>query len=71
MATPHVTGTVALCFGNGGAAGPCAGLTPAQVIQKIRADAQANTTAANGFAGDPNHAISGNYFGYLVFAGGY
>jgi subtilisin len=71
MATPHVSGTVALCFGNGGVAGPCAGMTPAQVIQKIRADAQANATAANGFAGDPNHAVTGKYFGFLVSAGGY
>jgi subtilisin family serine protease len=71
MATPHVTGTVALCFGNGGVTGPCAGLTPAQVIQKIRADAQTNATGANGFTGDPFHAISGKYFGYLVSAGGY
>jgi hypothetical protein len=71
MATPHVSGTVALCFGNGGVDGPCAGLTPAQVIQKIRADAQANATAANGFAGDPNHAVTGKYFGFLVSASGY
>ncbi len=71
MATPHVTGTVALCFGNGGVTGPCAGLTPAQIIQKIRADAQTNATGANGFTGDPFHAISGKYFGYLVSAGGY
>jgi subtilisin len=31
MATPHVAGVVALCYGNGGVAGPCANRTPAQV----------------------------------------
>jgi len=36
MATPHVAGVVALCFGEKGAAGPCTGLTPAQVITKMR-----------------------------------
>jgi subtilisin family serine protease len=71
MATPHVTGAVALCFGNGGAAGPCKGLAPAAIIQKMRADAQANASGANGFTGDPNHAINGKYFGYLVTAAGY
>jgi len=71
MATPHVSGIVALCFGNGGTAGPCNGLTPAQVIQKIRADAQAHATSSNGFNGDPLHPVSGKYFGYLVWAGGY
>jgi hypothetical protein len=46
-------------------------LTPAQVIQKIRADAQAHATSSNGFNGDPLHPVSGKYFGYLVWAGGY
>lgn len=71
MASPHVTGVVALCFGNGGTAGPCNGQTPAQVIGQIRADAQAHATSTNGFTGDPAHPVSGKYFGYLVFAGGY
>jgi subtilisin len=72
MATPHVSGTVALCLGNGSAAGaPCAGLTPAQIIQKIRSDAQAHATAANGFTGDPNQPVAGKYFGYLADAGAY
>ena len=31
MAAPHVAGVVALCYGNGGVPGPCAGKTPAQV----------------------------------------
>jgi len=71
MATPHVSGSVALCFGNGGTAGPCAGLTPAQVVQKMRSDAQAHATASNGFTGDPFSPIAGKYFGYLVWDGGY
>src|SRR5262249_671822 len=28
QASPHVAGTVALCLGNGGVAGPCTGLAP-------------------------------------------
>ena len=71
MASPHVAGTVALCFGNGGKAGPCTGLTPDLVIQKIRSDAAAHADASNGFTGDPNHSIPGKNFGYLVWAGGY
>jgi subtilisin family serine protease len=71
MAAPHVTGSVALCFGNGGKAGPCTGLTPDQVIQKLRGDAAAHADASNGFSGDPNHPVSGKNLGYLVWAGGY
>src|SRR2546428_6772490 len=71
MATPHLTGTIALCFGSGGAAGPCAGLTPASVIQRIRSDAQAHATATNGFAGDPSRPLGGRYYGYLAWAGAY
>jgi subtilisin len=73
MATPHVAGTVALCHGNGGP-GPCAGLTPAQIIAKMRDDAQARANPLNtpyGFAGDPNSPVPDKYFGYLVWAGGY
>jgi subtilisin family serine protease len=71
MATPHVVGVVALCIGNGGAAGPCNGLTPAQIIAKLRADAQAHATSSNGFTGDPLHSVKRKYFGYMVYAGGY
>ena len=71
MASPHVAGLVALCIGNGGAAGPCAGLAPAAIIVQVRGDAAAHATAANGFAGDPNAPVSGRYYGYLVWAGGY
>ena len=72
MATPHMTGTVALCFGEAGVAGPCAGLTPAQIVQKMRSDAQGHTSAAPsfGFTGDPLHSpVSGRYYGYLDWSG--
>jgi subtilisin len=72
MSTPHVTGTVALCLGDGGVPGSCAGLRPAQITQKIRSDAQAHATSSNGFNADPLHPIgSFRYYGYLVYAGGY
>ena len=67
MAAPHVAGLVALCMGEGGAGGPCTGLAPADVIQRIRADAQARATAANGFQGDPLQPL-GRYFGHLASA---
>ena len=64
MATPNVAGLVAACLD-----AACAGMTPAQVIQKMRSDAQAHATLANGFTGDPLHPISGRYFGYLGWGG--
>jgi subtilisin len=71
MASPHVAGTVALCI----AFGPCAGLTPQQIVQKIVADAAAYNTARRnsgyGFQGDPLRPISGKYYGYLIRAGLY
>lgn len=72
MATPHVAGITALCFGSGGVSGPCGGLTPASVRAKLRADAQTHATAANGFIGDPlSNPVSGKHFGYLAWAGAY
>ena len=71
QAAPHVAGTVALCLNDSGTPGPCAGLSPAAAIAQIRADAAAASSAANGFAGDPWHPVTGRYFGYLVSAGGY
>jgi subtilisin len=70
MAAPHIAGAAALCLEEGGEAGPCAGLTPRQIVAKMRDDAQAHTTAAAsyGFTGDPAHAVSGAYFGYLTWA---
>ena len=71
MATPHVTGSVALCLGEGVTPGPCAGLTPAQIVQKLRSDAATYATAnpTAGFVGDPNHPVSAGYFGHLVWDG--
>lgn len=65
MASPHATGTVALCI----ASGACAGLTPSGIIAKIRSDAAARP-AGYGFSGD---ASSGGtrYYGYLIYAGAY
>ncbi|MFL5887232.1 MAG: S8 family peptidase, partial [Thermoleophilaceae bacterium] len=68
MATPHATGAVALCFGSGTTVGHCAGETPEQVIQTMRADAQAGAGAANGFTGDPVHPVTGRYYGYVLDA---
>jgi len=66
MASPHVAGLVARCI----EAGPCAGLSPAQVIARLRADATSRP-ADQGFAGDPNHPIDGKYYGYLASDVGY
>ena len=71
QAAPHVAGAVALCLNDGGVAGACAGLTPSQVIAKIRSDAQANATTSNGFSGDPLRPLTGRYYGYLLNAGAY
>ena len=71
QAAPHVAGAVALCLGSGGAAGPCAGQTPAQVIATVRSDAAAAATVSDGFLGDPLHPLSGRYFGPLVATAGY
>jgi subtilisin family serine protease len=72
MAAPHIAGATALCIGEGTASGPCAGLTPANVVQKMRSAAQAHNTATGnsgyGFAGDPLRPFSGVYFGYLANA---
>jgi subtilisin len=77
MATPHVAGAVSLCIGAPRKPGPCAGMTPAQIIQKLRADAAAHATpgpipgSSNGFIGDPNHPIAGKYYGFLLEASAY
>jgi subtilisin family serine protease len=68
MASPHVAGAVALCLGEAGAQGRCTGLSPAQVIARMRADAQSRSTSDGGygFTGDPLRPAGTNYFGYLV-----
>ena len=71
QAAPHVAGTVALCLADGTVPGPCSGLTPAQIIAKVRSDAAAAATSSNGFTGDPFHPIAGRYYGNLVNAASY
>ena len=67
MATPHVAGVAALCLASGGS---CAGMTPSQVVQKLRADGQQRVTAmpAYGFFGDPTRPVVGEYFGFLAWS---
>jgi subtilisin len=71
QAAPHVAGAVALCHGSGGLPGPCAGLAPAGVIARVRGDATAAMTVANGFLGDPLRPLAGKVFGPLVTAAQY
>jgi subtilisin len=77
MASPAVTGAVALCLSAraDGSPGPCAGMTPAQIIAKLRNDAAARaaseTTPYYGFAGDPTAPTAGRFYGSLAYAGGY
>jgi len=71
QAAPHVTGAAALCIDDAGVAGPCAGLTPAQIVQRLRSDAAASATLTNGFAGDPLRPVAGRFYGPLVSAAAY
>jgi subtilisin family serine protease len=66
MASPHVAGLVARCID----AGPCAGMSPAQIIAKLRADAAARP-ADQGFVGDTHQPLDGKYYGNLADALGY
>ena len=66
MASPHVAGLVARCID----AGPCAGMTPAQIIAKLKTDA-ATRPAAEGFLGDPNRPVDGKFYGHLAKDLGY
>lgn len=71
MAAPHVAGAAALCVGEGGASGPCADLAPADIIKRMRSEAEAYsaTHSGYGFAGDPTKPVGGAYFGHLTWAG--
>ena len=71
QAAPHVAGAVALCLGTAAGPGPCAGLPPAGVMQRIRADAVASDTLASGFNGDPLRPLTGHTYGPLVTAAAY
>ncbi|HEV2723268.1 MAG TPA: S8 family serine peptidase, partial [Thermoleophilaceae bacterium] len=67
MASPHVAGAVALCLGEAGDAGPCAGLSPAGIVARMRGTGRQN--AEHGFLGDPLRPVAGRYFGPLAWAG--
>ncbi len=66
MASPHVAGLVARCID----AGPCAGLSPAQIIAKLQADAAARP-ASWGFLGDTHRPYRDLHFGNLATVAGY
>ena len=66
MASPHVAGLVARCID----AGPCAGMSPAQIIAKLKADAAARP-AEKGFSGDTHRPLPGKFYGDLVDDIGY
>jgi subtilisin len=68
MAAPYAAATAHLCM----LSLQCTG-TPADVIQKLRADAEAYALANPGwgFGGDPLRPVSGRYYGHLVRAGLY
>jgi len=71
MAAPHVAGSVALCLGSDASPGPCAGMTPAEIIDRMRADAAAHSTEvpAFGFLGDLATPAVGRFYGSLVWDG--
>jgi subtilisin family serine protease len=71
MAAPHVAGSVALCLGDEANPGPCAGLTPAGIIDRMRADAAAHSAEvpAFGFLGDLATPVVGRFYGSLVWDG--
>ena len=69
MAAPHVAAAAALCIDDGGAPGPCAGMTPADVIQTRRATAADGASLADGFSGDPLHPVGNRIYGNLVRSG--
>jgi subtilisin len=48
-----IAGMVALCLGSGGASGPCTGLSPQQILQRMRDDAAGAAQSGLGFLGDP------------------
>ena len=71
QAAPHVAGAVALCHGSERHDGPCAGLSPGEVVERIRSDAERRATWASGFLGDSTRTLDGRYFGPLVAADAY
>jgi subtilisin family serine protease len=66
MAAPHVTGAAVRCRSTAGRAGPCAGMTPAQIIARLKYDAAVAASEGLGFAGDPLSGLAGIHRGHLV-----
>jgi subtilisin len=68
MASPHVTGLVALCEGEAGAHGPCWGQTPATVVSLMLAASSSTAASAPGnvFNGSPSRPIAGRYYGDMA-----
>jgi subtilisin len=72
MATPHVTGAVALCIASGGCLSPSGTiLSPSAIIDKLRSDAHSQPPPGYGYTGDPDLPNGNRYYGYLIYAGGY
>ena len=69
FAAPLVSGTVALCIHSG----PCQGMTPAQIVAKIVADAEAynRSNPDYGFLRDRLRPFQDRHFGFLIRAGLY
>jgi subtilisin family serine protease len=63
MAAPHVAAAAHLCI----ASGQCSG-TPAETIQKLRADAETHSLAnpGYGFTGDPLRPTPDRFYGHLL-----
>lgn len=66
MAAPHVAGLAALCLGSGGATGPCASMAPAEIIGKVRADAEVAGRNGWGHLGDPLRPLAGKVYGFAA-----
>ena len=73
VAMAHVAGAVALCIGNvKTGAGPCASLTPTQIVAKMVADAAANAVAGHGFRFDrAGNELGSLHYGDLIDVFGY
>ena len=64
MATPHVAGAVALCISEGEVPGPCGGLSPAGVIERIRSESATRASAVS----DTIPASATRQYGHPVWA---
>ena len=68
MAAPHVAGVAALCIGESGAPGPCAGSSPAAIVDLLLDSAAEHAQEASyGFAGDAVRPVPNRSYGNLVW----